>query len=251
VLIAALGMLALSVGYVLSGELLNAASVRPLAPPMPGSDAAAPARVRVDDPRAAAGVPLAAIEDLARAFASEGTRRVAVIGTKRSMNTPLVAITLARTLARKARVVLVDLALGAPSLMVIAADRNAPGIGDLAGGAATFGQIITRDRYSSVHVVTTGRAVPDAADVIGSQRLAITIEALARSYDHVVLITDALPEIAADRVARLAPHALLVADEPNDPAASVARTQLLAAGFADVNVVAGNEPQADQKRAAA
>src|SRR6185312_3192810 len=102
-----------------------------------------------------------------------------VVGTERSMSTPLAAITLARALARKAKVVLVDLALAAPSLAVIAADRNAPGITDLANGEVSFGQIITRDRYSPVHIVTSGQATANAADVIDSQRLSITIEALA------------------------------------------------------------------------
>ena len=253
VLIAALGTLALSVGFVLSGALLSAASVQPPAMPEAPAAAASPAvkprPVRMDDPRAAAGMPLAAIEELAGTLANEQARRIAVVGMTRNMNTPLAAITLARTLAKQARVVLVDLALDAPSLMVIASDRNAPGIGELASGAVSFGQIITRDRYSSVHLVTAGRVTGDAAEVIGSQRLSIAVEALARSYDHVVLVTDALPDISMERFARLAPNGVLVADAADDPAVSVARTQLLAAGFTDVSVLGGTDQQ--QARAAA
>ena len=253
VLIAALGTLALSVGFVLSGALLSAASVQPPAMPEAPAAAASPAvkprPVRMDDPRAAAGMPLAAIEELAGTLANEQARRIAVVGMTRNMNTPLAAITLARTLAKQARVVLVDLALDAPSLMVIASDRNAPGIGELASGAVSFGQIITRDRYSSVHFVTAGRVTGDASEVIGSQRLSIAVEALARSYDHVVLVTDALPDISMERFARLAPNGVLVADAADDPAVSVARTQLLAAGFTDVSVLGGTDQQ--QARAAA
>ena len=70
----------------------------------------------------------------------------------------MTAITLARELAKQARVVLVDLALGAPNLSVIAVDPGAPGIADLVRGTASFGEIITRDRYSRVHLVMAGRA---------------------------------------------------------------------------------------------
>ena len=45
---------------------------------------------------------------------------------------------------------LVDLALGSPNLSVIAADPDAPGIAELAQGSASFGQVITRDRFSGI-----------------------------------------------------------------------------------------------------
>src|ERR1043166_5758949 len=90
VLIAALGTLALSVGFVLSGALLSAASVQPPAMPEAPAAAASPAvkprPVRMDDPRAAAGMPLAAIEELAGTLANEQARRIAVVGMTRNMN---------------------------------------------------------------------------------------------------------------------------------------------------------------------
>ena len=101
----------------------------------------------------------ATVEDVARALraAGEGGRRVTVVGAVRNVGTTLTAIALARTLARDGRVVLIDLALGAPNLAVISNDPSAPGIADLARGAASFSQIITRDRFSRVHLVAVGR----------------------------------------------------------------------------------------------
>ena len=63
-----------------------------------------------------AGVALDAIEGLARELggAGESARRITVVGTVRDVGTTMTAITLARSLARQARVVLVDLSLGAP-----------------------------------------------------------------------------------------------------------------------------------------
>jgi succinoglycan biosynthesis transport protein ExoP len=258
VLVAALSMFMLSAGFVLSGELLGGGSTRMVRAPKPGATTeerqeAAPNREQpiLDTERAGAAVPTDAIEGLAQSLATLGetARRISVIGLRRNMGTTLAAITLARALARQGRVILVDLALDSPSLAVIASEPNAPGISDLVLGAASFGQVITRDRSSRVHVVGAGRAAA-SRDAIMSAQLAIAIEALARSYDFVVVDAGALPELAADRFARFAPHAVLVADDRDGPATEAVRDRLLKAGFADVSVLAGSV-DVGEKRAAA
>jgi Mrp family chromosome partitioning ATPase len=203
------------------------------------------------------GVPLEAVEGLARALggAGESARRIAVVGERRNMGTTLAAITLARALARQSRVVLVDLALDSPNLSAIASDSSAPGIAELVQGSVSFGQIITRDKYSRIHVITAGRAGLDSASIMSSSRLAITLEALARSYDHVVVDAGSLPDLSAERLAQLAPRAVLVANELAGPVTDAARDRLLAAGFPNVSVLAsasdGPEFDAGRRRAAA
>ena len=252
VLVAALGMFALSVGFVLTGELLGGVPVEPVAvrevvapvaapvaeprpapisryaainrprapinPPAARNEPIEPVSVasaRVepvhvasepveqqapppppDEVRAAADVPLDPIEGLASelAGAGEAGRRITVLGARRNMGTTLATITLARALAKQARVVVIDLALDAPGLSVIAADASGPGISELILGSASFGQIITRDRFSRVHVITAGRVTGDSSAIFNSQRLSITLEALARSYDYVVIDAGALPQ---------------------------------------------------------
>jgi hypothetical protein len=165
------------------------------------------------------------------------------------------AISLARALAKQGRAMLVDLALESPNLSVIASDVNAPGLSELVQGSASFGQIITRDRYSRVHLITVGRGDVSSNAILSSQRLAITLEALSRSYDYVVLDAGALPEIAPEKFARLAPRAVLVADDIDGPATESARERLLSAGFPNVSVLAsapdGPEFNAGGNRAAA
>src|SRR5262249_28051528 len=165
VLIAGLAMLALSVGFILSGELLSAptrpadAGVMAHEPVLiePVAASAAGSAAEANDQH---GVPLAAIEKLARDLGTAGGagRRGWVLGAGPSLDTSMVAITLARTLGNTARVVVVDLAFEEPGLSVASVDSSAPGIGELVLGAASFGQIITRDRYSRVHVIGAGRA---------------------------------------------------------------------------------------------
>jgi MinD-like ATPase involved in chromosome partitioning or flagellar assembly len=149
----------------------------------------------------------------------------------------MAAITLARSLAAQCRVVLIDLALAKPNLSVIASDPAAAGIADLVRGTASFGQIITRDRFSRVHLITAGAAT-DGAAILGSQRLSITLEALARSYDYVVIDAGALPAASPDRFASFAPRAVLVADAANEKETRALRDRLVKAGFAHVSVLA-------------
>src|SRR3954453_14066643 len=106
------------------------------------------------------------------------------MGAAAGIGTTKTAVAIARELARDARVILVDLSLDRPKLAAITIDPRAPGIADLVHGAASFGQIITRDRFSRVQVSPAGRVGPDAAAVVGADRLATALDALARSYDY-------------------------------------------------------------------
>lgn len=69
--------------------------------------------------------------------------------------------------------------------------------------------------------------------------LASAIEALAQSYDFVVMDTGAVPEAAVENFASLGARAVLVAPDAASPAARSARERLLAAGFPDVSLTLG------------
>ena len=126
---------------------------------------------------------------------------------------------------------LVDLAFGAPNLSVISTDPNAPGIAELVRGTASFGDIITRDQYSNVHLVATGNVGSDAAALAASPMLATVIEALVHSYDHVVIDVGSAADVAVERFAPLSPaRAVLVAADPANPATRAARDRADASG---------------------
>jgi len=112
-------------------------------------------------------------------------------------------------------------------------------------GAASFRHIITRDRATRLHVIAAGRIPADTGSVVRSERLAIGINALARTYDHVVIDAGALTDIAPERFARLAPHALLVAPGIAEEARQAARDRLIEAGFNDVTLFVGTPPRPD------
>ncbi len=199
-------------------------------------------------------LPSGSIETLAqelRASGEEG-RRITVMGTSPGIGSAAAAISLARNLSRQAKVVLVDLALGSPHLAAIAADPAAPGIADLVRGTASFGQILTRDRNFPIHLVLAGTAGLDSGAILASHRLTTTLEALARAYDHVVIAAGPLAETSVERLAALAPRAVLIAPDLDHPLTVAARERILNAGFVAVTVlVAGPQTGSDTIQRAA
>ena len=195
-----------------------------------------------------AAVPTSTIDDIIAALrrAGEDGRRVAIIGTGREVGTTLAAIAVGRSLARDARVVLVDLAVNAPNIDVISNDPSAPGIADLVRGAASFGEVITRDRFSSLHVVAFGRVEGDPTRLLHSHVLLSAVDALGRSYDYLVLDAGALSENTLAPIVRMAGLAVLVAGTAPDSSTGRSRDRLLASGFAEVTVLTGALPRPDQ-----
>jgi uncharacterized protein involved in exopolysaccharide biosynthesis/Mrp family chromosome partitioning ATPase len=269
VLIAALGTLCLSSAFVVTGALLEgeasrAAPVQYEAAPVQidrraPSPRSSDARTRATDqlpPPAAASAAVAAqdaaptkapVDEVAAALrrAGEGGRRVAVIGSARDVGTTRTAIALARALARNARVVLVDLAFNAPNIDVISNDPSAPGIADLARGAASFGDVITRDKFSRVHLVAAGRAGGDTNALLESYMLLSAVDALGQSYDYLVVDAGAQSDTAIGPIAQIAARAVLIAGKAPESSTGALRDQLLASGFADVTVLTSPPPQLD------
>jgi succinoglycan biosynthesis transport protein ExoP len=189
---------------------------------------------------------VSSVDQIARSLRQGGDtgRRVTIVGTARNVGTTYAAITLARALVKESNVVLVDLAFDAPNLSVISTDPNAPGVAELVRGAASFGDIITRDQFSNVHLIATGNIGTEGPTLAASPMLATVIEALVRSYDHVVIDVGSAADIAVERFAPLAQRAVLVAGDPANPATRAARERLMLAGFADVMLLAGGAQQA-------
>jgi uncharacterized protein involved in exopolysaccharide biosynthesis/Mrp family chromosome partitioning ATPase len=269
VLIAALGTFCLSSAFVVTGALLSGESVRVVpvqfdpgqvpverrAPPPRAADA----RTRAADqeppeiaPPVAVAAPVAPpatvpVDEVATTLrrAGEGGRRIAVIGRARDVGTTRTAIALARTLARGARVILVDLAFNAPNVNVISNDPTAPGIADLVRGAASFSDVITRDRFSRLHLVAAGQIEGDPNALLESYMLLSAVDALGQSYDYLVVDAGVLSEAAIGPIAQVTARAVLVAG--NTPASSISalRDQMLSSGFADVTVLTGPPPQLD------
>ena len=270
VLIATLATLLLTSGAIATGELLRMTAPRvstafaspvELVPAFPPEPVRAPAIVPehpavlvepdeaeapepfFSDPRAEVSHAEIAseadeVEQLADALVSAGAgaRKVTVLGTASSESIALSALTLARLMARQAKVVVVDLAAFSPMMSAASVDPTAPGLAELVQGEASFTQIITRDRLSRVHLVSAGRPGFDRAQ-LQSPRLTLAIDALLRVYDHVLLDAGSASDLPAELLTSQA-RAVVVPDASME---SDARTlmcdQLRAVGFSEVTML--------------
>jgi succinoglycan biosynthesis transport protein ExoP len=240
VLIATLATLMLSAGAIVTGELL-----RMTAPRAAAVFASSPAAARMPLPTASfsAARPdlvngLTEIERLADGLRSAGAaaRKITILGTASSESITLTALTIARLIARSAKVVVVDLAAASPTISAVSADPKAPGLAELMLGEASFSQIITKDRLSRVHLVSAGRPGSDRA-LLQSPRLTLAIDALLRVYDHVVLDAGSASDLPAELLtaqarAVVVPEISMAAD-----ARALMCDQLRAAGFSDVTML--------------
>jgi polysaccharide biosynthesis transport protein len=265
VLIATLATLMLSTGLIVTGELLRMTIPRaaaafvsvsaPLREPVAKVFAApvepkfaAESRPAVESKRPVepVAVPLAPesesefseVEQLADRLlaAGEAARKVTILGTAASESITLTALTIARLIARSARVVVVDLAATSPTISAVSVDPNAPGLAELMQGEASFTQVITKDLMSRTHLVSSGRPGSDRT-LLQSPRLGLAIDALLKVYDHVLLDAGSASDLPAELLTTQA-RAVVV---PDATMAAEARNlmcdQLKAVGFSDVTML--------------
>jgi len=261
VLIATLATLMLSAGAIATGELLRmtaprAAAAFTSAPALARAPAAAasdrePAfSEATPEIRSGAGPEVTAepgeIEQLADHLrnAAEAAHKITILGTAAGESITLTALTLARLMARNARVVVVDLSASSPAISTVSGDPSAPGLAELMLGEASFSQVITRDRLSRVHLVSAGRPGSDRA-LLQSPRLTLAIDALLRVYDHVLLDAGAASDLPAELLTAQA-RAVVVPDVSMTPdARSLMCDQLRAVGFSEVTMLSKSSQPAD------
>ncbi|UPT93353.1 exopolysaccharide transport family protein [Bradyrhizobium barranii subsp. apii] len=259
VLIATIATLLLSSGVVVTGELLRQTAPRAVAVFTPAQTQAPvrqepvvhqplvqPVAEPMLDPVVEDLTPLqpemtadadvtefTEIEHLADNLRAAGpaAKKVTVLGTAAGEAITLSTLTLARHLARDARVVVVDLAASSPTIAAVSVDASAPGLAELMQGEASFAQIITRDKLSRLHLVMAGRPGFDRS-LLQSPRVTLAIDALLRAYDHVLV--DDLPAELLTAHAR----AVVVPDVSMAPdARTLMCEQLKAVGFSEVTML--------------
>lgn len=264
VLIATLATLMLTGGIIATGELLRMTAPRPATErveavfaPVAAEAAPIAAAANVAAPELSEAAPALApdhvkiepadrtrsseVEQLANELraAGEAARKVTILGTASGESVTLTALTLARLMARQAKVALValvDLSASSRAVSEASVDPAAPGLTELMLGEASFSQIITRDRLSRVQLVNSGRAGSDHA-LLQSPRLSLAIDALLRVYDHVLLDVGTGSDLSAEMLTSQA-RAVFVPDASMSADARVVMCdQLIAVGFSEVKML--------------
>src|SRR4051794_22950747 len=161
VLLATLATLMLSAGCIATAELLRMTAPRASAAFVPAPVrrtepvlASPPIAPALPDPEPAA--PVAEIDQLAAQLlgAGEAARKIVVLGSGHSESITQTALSLARLLARSAKVVVVDLSASSPAFAAVSADPMGPGLGEFMLGGGSLAQVIKRDPLSRAPPVT-------------------------------------------------------------------------------------------------
>lgn len=192
---------------------------------------------------APAAAAVGEIEALAHRLrtAGEGGRKLTVLGTGDTDSVTTTALVLARRLAQDTKVVLIDLSESSAMLKAASIDPSAPGLAELMLGEAAFGQIITRDRSSSLQLVSAGKPGFDRM-LLHSPRLSLAIDALTRVYDHVLLDAGTASDLPAELLTSQAQAAVVPAPTMTSEARAKMAEQLVAVGFSEVTMLRAAEP---------
>ena len=125
--------------------------------------------------------------ELAAIIADPTVRLALFAGARGSEGAGEIAFSAAREAAKeKLRSIVID--IGRKPSSALGYER--PGLCDLLGGSASFGEVIQRDDAARVHMIpygATGEAPP-------MQRMQLAVAALAHSYDRVILVADKLAD---------------------------------------------------------
>lgn len=164
-----------------------------------------------------------------------------LVATSAAKESSTVSIELARSLAGHGRRAVV---LEASPKRTPLGQEGGPGLSELVASSASFADVIHRDPRSRVHYIGCGMAPLPACKTLGD-KLSVVIDALALTYDFVILCGPSVDEAAV--LATLVDAAILVtADSPTSSRTVAAYDQLAAYGVDDV-VVLLSAPAAAQK----
>jgi Mrp family chromosome partitioning ATPase len=156
---------------------------------------------------------------------------VQIVVTSASGSCADVAANLGRTLSHDHTTILID-------LVSQESDADAPGLDALLTGVATFDEAIRLDRASRLHVLTCGLQQSGAG-----AGLEIILQALAHTYDYVVLLAPSLAdgETAFGLAQKANVTVLACPDGASDPASAEAWRALKSAGVRSIHAYSGEQ----------
>jgi Mrp family chromosome partitioning ATPase len=117
-------------------------------------------------------------------------RALLVAGATAKLDATAEAIAIARALAKREQVVLVDLTRGPASISGALGLPRTPGLTDLVAGRAGFEDVVRIDDDSALQVISAGNPKLSGANDDENERFARLFEALTQTYDSVVLHAD-------------------------------------------------------------
>jgi len=116
------------------------------------------------------------------------TRSIAVTSTRPAEGKSTTSLALATTMARsQRRVILVDGDMRSPSVHQLAGVANEKGLSNFLAGDDNLSNLTFNMAEFGFTAMSAGPTPPNAAELLTSNRLAVLIQRLLESYDHVIV----------------------------------------------------------------
>lgn len=133
------------------------------------------------------------------------------------------AILLAASSARSGKkTILLDCDLHQQATSAALQNSHRPGLSELLRGMVELADVLTKDPLTMTYVIPAGAMVPNAADLLMSQRMRDLIAALREEFDYVVMDTaPLLPVVDALALASVADKILVIVEWSQTPRASI------------------------------
>ncbi|MBV8506160.1 MAG: polysaccharide biosynthesis tyrosine autokinase [Alphaproteobacteria bacterium] len=120
------------------------------------------------------------------------------------------------------RTVLLDCDLRQQSTSAVFRNKRQPGVSELLRGTAELMDVITKDPATKTYVIPAGSMVPNAADLLMSQRMRDLIAELRDEFEYIVMDTSPLlPVVDALALATVADKVLMIVEWGRTPHASI------------------------------
>lgn len=127
------------------------------------------------------------------------------------------SLPLARLLSRTGSTILVDLSGGQPEIEQAIGRFRPPGVSDMLAGAASFGDIIHRDRVTRLHAMPFGARTAEAIDPYRPQ-FEDMIAALTQTYDFVLLDAGTSADLLRTMAPNIGAIVMVATRDDSDPA---------------------------------
>ena len=120
------------------------------------------------------------------------------------------------------RTILLDCDLRQQSTSEVFLNKHQPGLSELLRGTAELMDVITKDPATKTYVIPAGSTVPNAGDLLMSQRMRDLIAELRGDFDYIVMDTPPLlPVVDALALAAVADKVLVIVEWGQTPRAAI------------------------------
>ena len=179
-------------------------------------------RTIVDEPRSQLGESVRAMR-IGLELANTDAKVILITSALPSEGKSTAAMLLAASSARSGKkTVLLDCDLHQQATSETLNNAHRPGLSELLRGTVELADVLTKDTVTTTYVIGAGSMVPNAADLLMSQRMRDLVSTLRKEFDYIVMdAAPLLPVVDALVLSAIADKILMIVEWSQTPRASI------------------------------